>query len=361
MPSLAYGDAISNHALAVRDRLRSLGYRSRVVARHVDPKVADQAEVFRPGCLAESAGLLYHHSIGSEVTEPAARHPGPKCLIYHNITPARFLAPYRPDHAAELARGRADLPLLARHFPLSVGVSAYNAAELRACGFADPGVLPIAIEPGKWNVPADPGLMRLLQDGRTNVLFVGRVAPNKCQHDLVAAFARYREFDPGGRLILVGGSDPTHPYHREVVEAVRRNGLGGHVVVTGHVTDAQVAAYYRTAHLFWSMSEHEGFCVPLVEAMWFDVPVLAYKSSAIPESLGDARVLFTDKRDLRRVAGLAAVLARDPAARADVLRAQRARRRAFLPTAAWGALDDVLQALERQHDGHRSARSAIPA
>lgn len=361
LPSVAYGDAISDHALAVRDRLLDLGYRSRVIALNVDPRVADRAEVFRPGGLPDAVGLLYHHSIGTAVTAEAVRHPGPKCLVYHNITPARFQAPYRADLAAELERGRNELPRLARHFPAAVGDSAFNAAELRDCGFTDPGVLPIAVEPGRWNVPADPGLMRLLQDGRTNLLFVGRVAPNKCQHDLVAAFAHYLDLDPGARLILVGGYDPRHPYYRKVLDTVRAHGVGGQVVVTGHVTAAEVAAYYRTAHLFWCMSEHEGFCVPLIEAMWHDVPVLAYKGTAVPESLGDARVLFTDKGDPARLAGLAALLVRDRALCGQVIRAQRERRRAFLPEAVRGAFDAVLRSLERQHDERRTPRAAMSA
>ena len=159
----------------------------------------------------------------------------------------------------------------------------------------------------------------------------------------------------------MGGNDPRHPYYRKLLDTIRAHGVGGQVVVTGHVTAAEVAAYYRTAHLFWCMSEHEGFCVPLIEAMWHDVPVLAYKSTAVPESLGDARVLFTAKGDLAQLAGLAALLVRDRALREQVIRAQRERRRAFLPEAVWGAFDAVLRSLERQHDERRTHRAAMSA
>ncbi|MHC5730942.1 MAG: group 1 glycosyl transferase, partial [Nostoc sp.] len=131
------------------------------------------------------AGLIYHHSIGSELTDYAIAHPGVKCLIYHNITPAEFFLPYRPEFAKILEKGRNELKQLAQYFPISVGDSAYNAAELAESGFSEPGVLPIATNPSKWDIPADAELMQQLQDGKANLLFVGRLAPNKRQDQLI--------------------------------------------------------------------------------------------------------------------------------------------------------------------------------
>ena len=353
LPNLSYGDAISSHALAIRDRLRAQGYVSEIFVRHVDSRVAHQCQVFRDGSIPGAAGLLYHHSIGSEITPAAIAHPGPKCLIYHNITPAEFFEPWRSDFAELLRQGRRDMYALARSFPLSVGVSTFNAGELAEFGFHNPGVLPIAIDPAKWDFPADEALMQQLQDGRTNLLFVGRLSPNKRQDQLIEAFTDYLRFDPTARLILVGDGDSFDPYVDHLHALLRQPGLRGRVLLTGKVNDAQLAAYYRTAHLFWSMSEHEGFCVPLIEAMWFGIPILAYKSSAVPETLATAGLLFTAKDRLAEVAAAASLLVHDPALRDAVLKQQRLRRQDFLPKRIWPDLDRIVAALR-----HPVARAA---
>ncbi|MEQ9667145.1 glycosyltransferase family 4 protein [Coleofasciculus sp. G2-EDA-02] len=330
LPNLAYGDAISNHALTIRDYLRRCGYQSDIFVRYIDERVAHEAKLFKPNDISEQAGIIYHHSIGSELTDYAIAHPGSKCLIYHNITPAEFFRPYRPEFAQLLEKGRAELKQLAQSFPLSVGDSAYNAAELAAVGFHQPGVLPIAVNPSKWDMPADATLMEQLQDGKSNLLFVGRITPNKCQTHLVESFYHYLTMDQQARLILAGWGDANDPYYCHLLDRIQELGLNDYVVVSGLVSETQLLAFYRTAHLFWSMSEHEGFGVPLVEAMWFDVPVLAYKSSAVPETLGEAGILFTTKDDLVQVAALAKLLVKDWRLRKTVLNAQQKRRDSFL-------------------------------
>jgi glycosyltransferase involved in cell wall biosynthesis len=345
-PVVAYGDAISNQARAIRDRCRSLGYESEVFARDFHEEVAHEGSVLKAGSITEDAGLFYHHSIGSELSEFAAQHPGPKCLIYHNITPAEFFVPYWPEFAELLKSGRAELRELSSQFPVAVGDSAYNASELTDCGFKDPTVLPIVVDPDRWNQPADADLMNQMQDGRSNLLFVGRIAPNKKQDELVKAFAEYLLLDQDARLILVGRAEPTDPYCRFLVETIQNLGLTDKVILTGLVSESQLLAYYRTAHLFWSMSEHEGFGAPFVEAMWFDIPVLAYKGAAVPETLGNAAIMFTRKDDLPAIAALATQLVRDSSVRAQVLKAQRMRRLHFLPDKVWEQLDVLLDQME---------------
>jgi glycosyltransferase involved in cell wall biosynthesis len=269
-------------------------------------------------------------------------------LIYHNITPAEFFLPYRLEFAKLLETGRAALSQLAENFPVSAGVSAYNAAELVASGFYKPDVLPIAVDPRKWDMPADASLMQQLQDGKTNLLFVGRIAPNKCQEHLLEAFAYYLTMEREARLILVGWGDISDPYYRHIVNTIQQLNLTNYVLISGQVNDAQLLAFYRTAHLFWSMSEHEGFGVPFVEAMWFDVPVLAYKSSAVPETLGEAGLMFTSKDDLIQVAALAKILVKDNLLRSKVINMQR-RRRNYFRTAANECLSSLISKLEEEH------------
>jgi glycosyltransferase involved in cell wall biosynthesis len=325
----ACGDAISNEALVIQALLRERGYRSEIFTRFLDPAAAEQAHIYRPGDLSRDAALIYHHSIGVDLAEVAAAHPGRKMLIYHNITPARFFAPADPDKARLMEEGRQQLRALAPHFPLSFGDSRFNALELEECGFLNPGVLPLPVDPAHFAAEPHPGVMRALQDGFTNILFVGRIAPNKRQDELVQAFVEYLTMDSRSRLILVGGFDEAEPYYRAVVDTIQQHGVSSRVLLPGKVDDRALAAFYRTAHLYWSMSEHEGFGVPLVEAMWYDVPVLAYKSTAVPETLGAAGTLFTSKEDHRQVAALAYLLVHERDLRHKVLAAQRERRAAF--------------------------------
>lgn len=331
LPNFSYGDAISRQAVQMRNWLRGGGYESEIFALQIDPRVSDQCKKYQCKAISSLDAILYHHSIGSEITAVAADHKGPKVLIYHNITPAEFFYPYWPDFASLLRQGRENLWILGRLFPIAVGDSLYNSEELEVHGFNEPGVLPLAIDPLMWNIAPDEILMRQLQDGKHNILFVGRYAPNKCQHHLVEAFASYLTLGHSARLILVGHGGPNDPYTNYIRRTVDYYGLHDHVIMSGHVTDAQLHAYYRTAHIFWSMSEHEGFCVPLIECMWFDIPILAFRSSAVPETINDTGLMFTEKDSFFNISVLAMKLVMDSNLRSAVVSRQRMRRIDFLP------------------------------
>jgi glycosyltransferase involved in cell wall biosynthesis len=345
-PGFDSGDAITNQTILLRDHLRRLGYISDIHVIYRDEKLADQATLFETNRLSKDAGLIYHHSIGSELTQHAVEHPAPKCLVYHNITPAEFLQPYNPAFAQLLENGRADLNGLANFFPLAVGDSVFNATELNERGFQNPGVLPICIDPSKWDHIPDRDVMAELQDGKANLLFVGRVSPNKCQDHLVESFYHYLTMDPNARLVIVGQVLPNDAYFDKVASTIHRLGLTDSVIITDRVTESQLHAYYRTAHLYWSMSEHEGFGVPLIEAMWFDIPVLAYAVTAVPETMDGAGILFASKDDLVSIAAMAKLCVRDEDLRRKILRAQRKRRTAFVPDKVFTKLEDVVSKME---------------
>lgn len=343
LPDIAYGDAISNQARAIRAHLRRLGYQSEIFVKRRESRMATEAVTWEESKPAATDALLYHHSIGSELTAFAVAHSGPKCLIYHNITPADFFKNYRPGFSWMLETGRAHLPRLAPFFPVSVGDSAFNAAELTACGFQHSGVLPIMIDPERWNLAPDDSIMARLQDGRTNVLYVGRVAPNKQQDCLIEMFAAYHRLDPAARLIIAGEARVSDPFSRKIRETIAAHGLEHDVEIAGQIGEAALLAYYRTAHLYWSASAHEGFGAPLVEAMWFDVPVLAMKNSAVPETLGPAGVLYDADEKIEKVAAFGFQLVHDLERREAVIRAQRQRRVLFTSSAVSADLGRLIE------------------
>lgn len=345
LPDVLFGDAISNQARAIRLLLRKAGYRSDIFAKRVDQSMRDVAVLFDESRPEPLDSLIYHHSIGSEVTSFAEAHPGRKCLIYHNITPAEYFAPFRPGFAWLLEVGRARLGQLARSFRVSVGDSAFNASELASCGFHEPGVLPIIVEPSKWNIAPDQSIMNRLQDGLTNIIFVGRLAPNKKQDRLVEAFHHYLQLDPNARLILAGEARDSDPYVDFVKDTISRFELTKYVELTEFISESALLAYYRTAHLYWSFSEHEGFGAPLAEAMWFDVPVLALSAGAVAETIGSRDGLFEINDGLAGVARRAHELVSNSETCNQVIEQQRERRADFESAAVWPALAEIVEQL----------------
>jgi glycosyltransferase involved in cell wall biosynthesis len=346
LPDVTYGDAISYHAFAIRAQLRQFGYSSDIFCKRRDDRLAGETFLLNEVQPDSSSALIYHYGIGSDVTAVAIAHRGPTALVYHNVTPASYFTRYRPGFSWMLEVGRVSLKRIAPHFPVSAGVSRYNATELESYGFKSPRVLPIMIDPDRWNIEPASHVIDKLQDGRTNILFVGRIAPNKRQDRLIEAFNHYRKLDPDARLILAGESRAFDPYFQHVLETCRQHNLIDHVRLTGQLDESELLAYYQTAHLYWSASEHEGFGAPLVEAMWFDVPVLALSETAVPETIADAGVLFDRDDPLEQVAQQAFELVGNVTRRREVIEKQRVHRREFTPTAVAPRLKELCERIE---------------
>lgn len=324
------GDAITDQALAIRGWLRADGYTSDIYAVSIHPALAGEilpAAAYRPQ--AGETRAVYHHSIGSELVDLMQARQLRLLLIYHNITPPTYFHTVDPALANQLRRGLEQLPLLRPQTALAVGDSAYNAGELAAAGFAPVDVLPITLDESRYQWPDNPVLAaQLAADGAPLLLFVGRLTPNKRQEDLIKLLYYYRRIEPGARLALVGARWSAG-YARWLTDLARSLGVAGQVGFTDHVTQQDMVTYYRHASLYVSMSEHEGFGKPLIESMYFQLPVLAYSSSCVPETLGGAGVLFTVK-DYEVLAEMADMLIKDPALRARVVERQQQRVQAFL-------------------------------
>jgi glycosyltransferase involved in cell wall biosynthesis len=328
-----YGDAISNHALALRALLRSWGYTSEIYARWIEAKVAPQCRRIQDYAPTPGSIAIYHYSIGAdEVSRRFLDHPGKRMLIYHNITPHQFFERYSKRQVELTRTGRELLGSFAPHVDLALGDSTFNCAELAERGFTNPRVLPLLIDfEHLAHTRPCPATLGRYNDDWINFLFVGRVAPNKCQEDVIRAFAHYsRWIKRRSRLFLVGHWLGMDQYHAELRAFVESLGVRDQVVFAGHVELSELVAFYRLADVFLCMSEHEGFCVPLLEALHFDVPVLAYAATAVPDTLGDSGILFT-RKDIPIVAETAHLLATDRDLREAILRRQRSRLEAFQP------------------------------
>jgi len=343
LAALSYGDAIGNEALAIQRHLRSAGFESDIFAERVHPRMASLARPLFE--YREVSGrdtvCVFHFSIGSAAGRLAYHAPDRLVCIYHNITPARFFLGFHPHLAGLCYHGRRELQAFADRTELALGDSEFNRRELEAAGYRKTGVLPIVLDLDAYSRPPSPVVKRLYGDGRTNILFVGRVIPNKKIDDLVRVFAVYQRYvDPRSRLLVVGDHRGHERYYDRLQAMVRAFDLD-EVVFTGQVDEDDLMAYYSVADLFLCLSEHEGFCVPLVEAMSFGLPVLAYDAGAVPETLRGGGVLLKEKRP-EIVAELAQLVLRDPALRKAVVATQE-RAMAEVRSADFGAI--LLEAL----------------
>ena len=324
------GDAIFNEALFLRQILRERGYASEIYAERISPALpARQALDVRTYRPESQDCLIYHYSIGSALTEMVRAWSVRLILLYHNVTPPEYFRGVNPRIEAEVALGRAQLGMFRGNSLLALADSEFNRLELEALGYTPSGVLPLAFTLDKRAQPDEP-LRARLQDGRINCLFVGRIVPNKRHDDLIRLLYVYRQLDVRARLILVGSWGDTERYLGWLKSMVSTLGLDKHVEFAGHVPDNALYTYYECAHLFLCMSEHEGFCVPLVEAMSLGVPIIAYASTAVPGTLGGAGVLAREKR-WDALAALCSVMVSDVTLRQAIVTSQRRIAARFTP------------------------------
>jgi glycosyltransferase involved in cell wall biosynthesis len=327
VPAAHKGDAIGDSARRVRDLLRAMGHESELYALTIDDDLRDDVRPFTDAAATQGALTIFHYALPSPMTEAFASLGSGRILQYHNVTPASYFADYDPALFRLASLGRDELATLAGRVDLALGDSEYNRQELEALGFARTGVFPIAVDTSRVTQPAvRPALDTLLDDGLVNFLFVGRIAPNKKIEDIIRLAEFYKRYvDAYYRFIFVGRFDVVPRYYSMIRALMAEfRFLNDRFLFTGPVSDEELAVYYRHAAVYISMSEHEGFCVPLLEAMATDVPVLAYAAAAVPDTLAGAGVQFAPK-DLEYAAELLGTLAFDDTVRAQVIAGQRRR------------------------------------
>jgi glycosyltransferase involved in cell wall biosynthesis len=309
-------DAVTSQALVYRDLFSAWGFGGHDYAVSIDPRIAARVRPFKSFDPRPDDVLVIHYSAYAPKLRSVLELGNPKLLVYHNVTPARWFWDYEPTIAVHCSLGRRQLPEFARGVSLAAGVSRFNAGELDAAGAARTAVIPILFT--RPDAPAAPA-----PSGPPTILFVGRLTPHKRQDELIGAFSLYRRHRrPDARLVLVG--EPLTPrYADSLVELADRLAPGA-VTFRAGISRADLWACYQEASVFVCLSEHEGFCIPLLEAFHFGVPVIARPSGGVVEVAGDAAVI-TDDRDLALTAELIHLVVEDSELRAELARRGRER------------------------------------
>jgi glycosyltransferase involved in cell wall biosynthesis len=324
--TLSYGDAISAEVLSLARSFRERGFPSEVFAINVHPRLKGEARSYLEFPKDFAGEVVLHYSLGSPLNELYRSLKNAKrALIYHNLTPAHWFDRVNPRIVDDIQRGMDELPGLCAVTDRLLADSAFNGGELAALGFKAT-TLELMIDPKRWSIPANPGIASLLQgSGGIHVLHVGRLAPNKCIEDIIRSFCfLHHHISKHSTLWLPGIDIDTELYSYSLKRLVRELALEDAVRFTGCMDDSELRSLYEGCSVYLCMSEHEGFCLPLLEAMHFGAPVIAYASSAIPDTVGKGGILVREKRH-PEIAELIAKIHSDLPFRESLIAAGRAR------------------------------------
>jgi len=357
VPVLLHADAIGDETRAIRDGLRRRGLDSEIFMlpqERAQPNLDASARPLAELLTGANRGaiVLYHYALASQATQLLLDSPLPLVLIHHNVTPAHWFHMIDPAHEAGMAAAATDLPLLRDRTSLALGDSEYTRDELEALGFFPTGVLPIVLDQAPYHEHRAGPLHREITVAPT-LLTVGRVAPNKCIEDCIRLLAAYRVgVDSRARLWIVGDADRLPVYRDALTRLVSRLGLDDAVHFAGRVTQQDLIDCYRGAIAYVSMSEHEGFCVPLLEAMVCELPILAHPSTAVPFTLGGAGLQVSPK-DFPLMAEALGLLLGDAVLLADHLERGRRRAAELAPERSLDHLVDLLAPLHASPESFR--------
>ncbi|MFC2168816.1 glycosyltransferase family 4 protein [Acidobacteriota bacterium] len=273
---------------------------------------------------------ILHFGLPSPLTKALIGMSSRKVIIYHNITPGKFFKAYSEEMVRITNIGRKELQILAAHVELAFADSEYNRQELVDCGYKNTEVLPLFVDFSKYGKPVDQMTYDLYKDGRTNILFAGRVVPNKKIEDLIKVVFYYKKFvSPLVRLIVVGKTSSLPDYYKGLVQLADEFYLKPEeILFTGHIPDEEMFAFYKVSDVFLSLSEHEGFGLPFIESLVFDLPVIAYDCTAVSSTLEGAGILIKNKK-LDYVAELIQLIVRDRDLREKIIEGQRERLQRF--------------------------------
>ena len=326
LPTISYGDAVSNDAINIDRILRKNGYETEIYAENIDRRLKNKVlKVNKLNKLNKNDILIYHKSTGTDLSFLLEKYKCKKVIRYHNITPGKYLEKYNKYLYNLVEYGRKGLEYASRYFDYSLADSNYNKSELDELNYKNTMTLPILIPFEDYKKEPDKEVIKKYLDGKKNILFVGRIAPNKAQEDIIKSFYYYKKYiNKDSRLILVGNSNGFENYLELLKKLIKELELENDVVFPGHIKFEEILAFYKVADLFLCMSEHEGFCVPLVESMFFEVPILTYNSSAIKNTLGNSGIIV-NKKDYFLIAELMNFVLSDKNVKKEIINNQNKR------------------------------------
>ena len=327
-PTLSYGDAIGNHAIALHHLFEEKGYSSEIyaefISKDVDRNIVQSIDDWKEP--EKDDILIYHLAIGWQYIHLVLNANCRKICIYHNVTPASFFENYSDAMYIHCLDGMSSVRELAHAFDYVICDSEYNKQSLVEMGYdCKIDTVPILVPFEDYKQEPSEEIIQQYQGKKgNNILFTGRVVPNKKTEDVIHAFSLYKKYyDNDARLFIVGRYRDNPTYFKHLSEYIRENDFKD-IIFTGHITFAEVLAYYQIADLFVCMSEHEGFCVPLIEAMYFDIPIIAYDATAVKYTLGDSGVLVKEK-NFSEIASMMNRILSQEEVKEEILEGQRKR------------------------------------
>lgn len=293
LPTFSPGDAIGNEVIEINRALRKWGYKSEIYAENIHPHMDAKKHIEYDKVSSKDNVLIFHFSIGSDVSHYVRKLPDKKIIRFHGITPEKYLVGINDYIQHLLVRGREELSLYPKLTDLALANSRYTQLELKGLGFKNTEIFPLLLNFDTYNQAPNKDLLNKFNDDYVNILFVGRIIPQKNQHILIKIFYYYKLINPKARLFLIGNYEGCENYYEQLQELVRRLKLKD-VYIPGKVSMSDLISYYKLSSVFLCMSEWETFCVPLVESIYFNIPIVAYNRTAIPDTLGDSGILVNN-------------------------------------------------------------------
>jgi len=331
VPAFHQGDAIGDTASHLKHFLNSQGFSAEIYCLDRDEELEGESALFSSFPKAKPSDVtMLHFALPSPLTKGFAKLPTKKVLIYHNITPPEYFVDFSQEMASLSRQGRKELTSLVPQVSLALADSEFNRQELQQLGFNKTAVFPLFVDFSRYQRKINRLIYELFRDERTNILFVGRIVPNKKIEDIIRVTFYYKKYiSPLVRMIVIGKTHSLPSYYQSLVRLADEFYLQPEeICFTGHIPDEEMYALYRASNVFLSLSEHEGFGLPFVESMVFDLPIIAYDSTAVPYTLDGAGVLIKHKR-VDQVAELVNIVAHDEKTKEKVLRGQRQRLKRF--------------------------------
>lgn len=342
LDALDYGDGVSNSVINTHKLLNEMNIKNNIYSKWAHDNVKEYRndfDKFKPG---KDAVVLYHFSGYSHIMDHMLKLKVKTVLVYHNVTPPEFFKDTNQEAYEGCLKGLSQIKSNIKKFDFYVGDSEFNKDNLLFYGVKEADVLPIALDLDNLKNKKINSDILGLYAGKKMILAVGRIAPNKKVEDLLDVFeAYYTYIDANSVLLCVGSEEQSKDYSAALVQKLQRLNCRGSVIFTGKVADEDLYGYYRRADAFLCMSEHEGFCLPLIEAMFFDVPVIAYNSCAVPYTMGKSGVLVNVK-DPQMISEVLDFVLHDKAVLDKILDEQRKNVELYMNDALKVALKELL-------------------